>query len=71
MYVIRNHSHAGFSWGRFSVDVFHYIPGKKIVFVRLNFVFGIQKFLPSRRFISSVNKFPAKILGLWAYFCVK
>jgi hypothetical protein len=61
-YVIRNRSYAGFSQGQFSAYIFRYIPGNNFVFVRHNFVFGIRKCLPSRRFIISVNKFAVKIL---------
>jgi hypothetical protein len=43
-------------------------PGKIFEFVRLVFVFGIRNFLPSRGIIISVNRFSAKILGLWACF---
>jgi hypothetical protein len=48
--------------------IFRCIPGKKIVFVRRIFVFGIRNFLPSRGFIISVNKFVVKILRLLAHF---
>jgi hypothetical protein len=56
---------------KFSAYVFRCIPGNNFVFVRHNFLFAIRKPLPSRGFITSVNKFPATILGLLAMFSAK
>jgi hypothetical protein len=70
-YVIRNCSLDGFLYSKIQC-VFHCSPGNiSFVFDISNFVFRIRTFLPSRGFISSVNKFPAKILGLLAMFSTK
>ena len=56
--------------GPIQCTFFCIIPGNKFVFVRLffesmrlNFVFGIRKYLPSHGFLSSINKFALPLFG--------